>query len=79
MNPSNFPSDVRPTIYQSVNLNNQERLNKYQTPYNNNNLWRDNLLAKAGYNTQNEHLPPGISPQMGKTTSFQPFHGMDLY
>ncbi len=46
MNPSIFPSDNRQSIYQRVNLNNQERNNQYQTPQNNSNLWRDNLPAK---------------------------------
>ena len=84
MNPSNFPSDNRATIYESVNLNNQQRNNQYQTEFNNSNLWRDNLPAKAGYYTQNEKLPPGVPRQMsaiqaGQATSFQEFHGMQLY
>ena len=84
MNPSNFPSDNRATIYESVNLNNQQRNNQYQTEFNNSNLWRDNLPAKAGYYTQNEKLPPGVPRQMsavqaGQSTSFQEFHGMQLY
>ena len=84
MNPSNFPCNVRPSVYQSVNLNNQERLNQYQTPQNNSNLWRDNLPAKAGYYSQREELPAGVprqisNIQVGQATSFQPFHGMELY
>jgi hypothetical protein len=84
MNPSNFPCDNRQTIYQSVNLNNQERINQFQTPQNNSYLWRDNLPVKAGYYTQNEKLPAGVPRQLsniqaGKATSFQPFHGMELY
>ena len=84
MNPSNIPCDNRQTIYESVNLNNQERLNQYQTPQNNSNLWRDNLPAKAGYYSQHEPLPDGVPRQIsnikvGQATSFQPFHGMELY
>ena len=84
MDPSNFPSNNRQTIYESVNLNNQERNNQYQTPQNNSNLWSDNLPTKAGYYTQNEKLPPGVPRQMsnikaGQATSFQEFHGMQLY
>ena len=84
MDPSNFPCDNRQTIYQSVNLNNQERNNQYQTPQNNSNLWSNNLPTKAGYYTQNEKLPPGVPRQMsnikaGQATSFQEFHGMQLY
>ena len=42
------------------------------------------LPAKAGYYTQNEKLPPGVPRQMsavqaGQATSFQEFHGMQLY
>ncbi len=84
MDPSNFPSNNRQTIYESVNLNNQQRNNQYQTDFNNSNLWRDNLPAKAGYYSQNEKLPPGVPRQIsaiqaGKATSFQEFHGMQLY
>ena len=84
LNPSNFPCDNRQSIFQSTNLNNQERLNQYQTPQNNSNLWRDNLPAKSGYYTQNEKLPAGVPRQIsniqaGQATSFQPFHGMQLY
>ena len=43
--PSNLPSDIRPTIYEAVNLNNQERNNQYQSNFNNPNLWNDNKPA----------------------------------
>ena len=84
MDPSNIPSNNRQTIYESVNLNNQERLNQYQTPQNNSNLWRDNLPAKTGYYTQNEKLPAGVPRQIsniqaGQATSFQELYGMQLY
>ncbi len=83
MNPSNFPSNNRQTIYESVNLNNQERNNQFHTPQNNSNLWKDNLPAKPYY-TQNEALPHGVPRQIsnikaGQATSFQEFHGMQLY
>ena len=46
--PSNLPSDNRPTIYSVVNLNDNEfRLNQYQINLNNPNLWKDNLPAKS--------------------------------
>ena len=64
MDPSYFPCNNRENIYESVNLNNQERNNQYQTPQNNSNLWNNNLPAKAGYYTQNEKLPPGVPRQM---------------
>ncbi len=47
MDPSNIPSDQRLTIYEAMNLNNQERNNQYQTPMNNPNLWQDNTPAPA--------------------------------
>jgi hypothetical protein len=74
MNPSYFSSDNRSTIYESVNLNNQERNNQYQTPQNNSNLWRDN----KGHYTQ-QMIRPISAIQAGKATSFQEFHGMQLY
>jgi hypothetical protein len=36
MDPSNIPPDQRLTIYDAMNLNNQERNNQYQTPANSN-------------------------------------------
>ena len=46
MDPSNLPSDNRPTIYEAINLNNQERNNQYQSNLNNPNLWKDNNQQK---------------------------------
>ena len=71
LNPSNFPCDNRQSIYQSTNLNNQERLNQYQTPQNNSNLWRDNLPAKSGYYNQNEKLPAGVPRQISNIQAGQ--------
>ena len=84
LNPNNLPVNIRTTIYETPDLNNQQRPNQFQTPQNNPNLWLDNLPAKAGhYNSQRE-LPPGVPRQIssiaaGKATSFQEFHGMQLY
>ena len=47
MDPSNLPSDIRPTIYDGVNLSNQVRNNQYQSNLNNPNLWKDNKPAKG--------------------------------
>ena len=47
MDPSNLPSNIRPTIYEAVNLNNQERNNQYQSNLNNPNLWKDNKPTKG--------------------------------
>ena len=76
MDPSNIPPDQRLTIYDARNLNNQERNNQYQTPANNPNLWQDNTPAPAML----YELPRQISSiQAGQATSFQEFHGMQLY
>ena len=74
MNPSNFSSDNRSTFDKSLNLNNQERNNQYQTPQNNSELWRD----KVGHYTQ-QIIRPMSAIQAGQATSFQEFHGMQLY
>ena len=83
MDPSNLPSDIRPTIYEAVNLNNQERNNQYQSNINNPNLWKGNTPAKGKYYTQNEYNPyfprPISNINAGHATSFQEFHGLELY
>jgi hypothetical protein len=76
MDPSNIPPDQRLTLYDARNLNNQERNNQYQTPANNPNLWQDNTPAPAML----YELPRQMSSiQAGQATSFQEFHGMQLY
>ena len=76
MDPSNIPPDQRLTIYDARNLNNQERNNQYQTPANNPNLWQDNTPAPAIL----YEVPRQMSSiQAGQSTSFQEFHGMQLY
>jgi len=76
MDPSNIPPDQRLTIYDATNLNNQERNNQYQTPANNPNLWQDNTPAPAML----YEIPRQMSSiQAGQSTSFQEFHGMQLY
>ena len=76
MDPSNLPPDQRSTIYDAMNLNNQERNNQYQTPANNPNLWQDNTPAPAVL----YEVPRQMSSiQAGQATSFQEFHGMQLY
>ena len=76
MDPSNLPPDQRSTIYDAMSLNNQERNNQYQTPANNPNLWQDNTPAPAML----YELPRQMSSiQAGQATSFQEFHGMQLY
>ena len=76
MDPSNIPPDQRLTIYDARNLNNQERNNQYQTPANNPNVWQDNTRAPAML----YEIPRQMSSiQAGQATSFQEFHGMQLY
>jgi hypothetical protein len=76
MDPSNIPPDQRLTLYDARNLNNQERNNQYQTPANNPNLWQDNTPAPAML----YEIPRQMSSiQAGQATSFQEFHGMQLY
>ena len=76
MDPSNIPPDQRLTIYDARNLNNQERNNQYQTPANNPNLWQDHTPAPAVL----YEVPRQMSSiQAGQATSFQEFHGMQLY
>ena len=83
MDPSNLPSNDRPTIYETVNLNNQERNNQYQSNLNNPNLWKDNKPAKSRYYSQNEYNPyfpkPISNINTGQASSFQEFHGLELY
>ena len=80
-NPNTYPSNIRPTIYESQNLNNLEKQNQYQTTKNNPYLLRDNLPAKQGYYSLHDpSYPRQISTiQAGKASSFIPFHGMQLY
>ena len=76
MDPSNLPPDQRSTIYDAMNLNNQERNNQYQTSMNNPNLWQDNTPAPGIL----YEVPRQMSSiQAGQATSFQAFHGMQLY
>ncbi len=74
--PCNLPSDQRSTIYEAMNLNNQERNNQYQTPANNTNLWQDNTPAPAILYVVPRQMS---SIHAGQATSFQEFHGMQLY
>ena len=81
--PSNLPSDKRPTIYNAVNTNDDEfNFNQYQNSKNNSNLWQDNLPAKSFYYSQNEKNPyvRQISNiNAGYNSSFQEYHGFELY
>jgi len=81
--PSNLPCDNRPSIYCVGNTNDDEfNFNQYQNNLNNSYLWKDNLPAKGFYYSQNEKNPyvRQISNiNAGMNTSFQEFHGFQLY
>ena len=85
--PSNLPCDVRPTIYDGVGgvygENSMNDIMQLQTNLNNPNKWRDNVPAKPGYYTQNEHTNNYYRPisaiQAGQATSNQDYHGYLLF
>ena len=84
LDPSNLPIDTRTTIYdgQGKTNDNEFNFNQYQNNLNNPNLWKDNLPAKGFYYSQNEKnpYPRQISNiNSGYNTSFQEYHGMELY
>ncbi len=57
--PTNLPCDIRPTIYDGVDVvyghNLMNGITHLQTPQNNPNNWRDNIQPKQGYHNQYEH------------------------
>jgi hypothetical protein len=84
LDPSNLPIDTRTTIYdgQGKTNDNEFNFNQYQTNLNNPNLWQSNLPAKSFYYSQNEKnpYPRQISNiNAGYNTSFQEYHGFQLY
>jgi len=84
LDPSNLPSDNRSTIYDAQGkLNDNEfNFNQYQNNLNNPNLWQSNLPAKSYYYTQNEKNPYArqiSNINAGMNTSFQEYHGLELY
>ena len=85
--PTNLPSDIRPTIYDGVDgiygAHSMNDILQLQTRYNNPNNWRDNIQPKHGYHNQNEHTlnykRPISSIQVGKATSNQDINGFLLF
>lgn len=85
--PSNLPSDIRPTIYDGVDgvygYHSMNDINNIQSRENNPNNWGDLILPKQGYYNQNEHTLNNIRPvssiQVGHASSNQDIHGYLLF
>ena len=85
--PSNLPSDIRPTIYDGVDgiygNHSMNDITQHQTHFNNPNNWLDNIQSKQGYHNQYEHTlnykRPISSIQVGKATSNQDINGFLLF
>ena len=85
--PSNLPSDIRPTIYDGVDgvygAHSMNDITQHQTRFNNPNNWLDNIQSKQGYHNQYEHTlnykRPISSIQVGKATSNQDINGFLLF
>ncbi len=85
--PSNLPSDIRPTIYDGVDgvygFHSLNDITQFQTNLNNPNNWRDNIPPKQGYYNQHEHTNNYYRPistiQAGQASSNQDIHGYLLF
>ena len=87
LDPSNLPSDIRPTIYDGMDgvygLHSMNDIVQHQTRENNPNNWLDNIQGKSGYYNQNEHTlnnkRPISSIQVGQATSNQDINGYLIF
>ena len=87
LDPSNLPSDIRPTIYDGIDgvygNHSMNDITQHQTRFNNPNNWLDNIQSKQGYHNQYEHTlnykRPISSIQVGKATSNQDINGFLLF
>ena len=85
--PSNIPSDMRPTIYDGMDgvygNHSMNDITQHQTRFNNPNNWLDNIPSKPGYYNQDEHTlnnrRPISSIQVGQATSNQDINGYLLF
>ena len=85
--PSNLPSDIRPTIYDGVDgvygNHSMNDITQHQTRFNNPNNWRDNIPSKIGYYNQFEHTLNNIRPissiQAGQASSNQDINGYLIF
>ena len=85
--PSNLPSDIRPTIYDGIDgvygNHSMNDITQHQTRFNNPNNWLDNIQSKQGYHNQYEHTlnykRPISSIQVGQATSNQDINGYLIF
>jgi hypothetical protein len=85
--PSNLPSDIRPTIYDGMDgvygLHSMNDIVQHQTPKNNPNNWLDNIQGKSGYYNLDEHTLNNKRPisyiQVGQATSNQDINGYLIF
>jgi hypothetical protein len=85
--PSNLPSDIRPTIYDGIDgvygNHSMNDITQHQTRFNNPNNWLDNIQSKQGYHNQFEHTlnnrRPISSIQVGQATSNQDINGFLIF
>ena len=85
--PSNIPSDMRPTIYDGVDgvygNHSMNDITQHQSRQNNPNNWQDLITSKPGYYDQNEHTNNYYRPksdiQAGQASSNQDINGFLLF
>jgi hypothetical protein len=85
--PSNLPSDIRPTIYDGIDgvygNHSMNDITQHQTRFNNPNNWLDNIQSKQGYHNQFEHTLNNRRPisliQVGQATSNQDINGFLIF
>ena len=85
--PSNLPSDIRPTIYDGIDgvygNHSMNDITQHQTRFNNPNNWLDNIQSKQGYHNQYEHTLNYKRPisliQVGQATSNQDINGFLIF
>ena len=85
--PSNLPSDIRPTIYDGVDgvygNHSMNDITQHQSRENNPNNWLDNIPSKIGYYNQFEHTLNNIRPissiQAGQASSNQDINGYLIF
>jgi hypothetical protein len=85
--PSNLPSDIRPTIYDGVDgvygNHSMNDITQHKTRENNPNNWLDLITSKPGYYDQNEHTNnyyrPKSAIQAGIASSNQDINGYLLF
>ncbi len=87
LDPSNLPSDIRPAIYDGVDVvygnHSMNDITQHQTHFNTPNNWLDSIQSKQGYHNQFEHTlnfkRPISSIQAGQASSNQDINGYLLF